>query len=310
MAQYIKNYQKKTLTMVKQFIIISLMAIAVAACGRHSDYDATGVFEADVVTLSAETSGRIESLVVAEGEEVTRGQLLCVIDTTMLHMQRRTLMAQQRALLAGKPDVDKQIASLKVQVRKQRDEVARVHALLSDDAATQKQMDDAIAQLSVLESQYDAVLSAASKSSASIDGNAAVVATQIEQIDETIARSRIMSNVDGTVLGLYVREGEMAVVGRPLVKIADLKHMVLRAYLTSDQLSHVAIGQKVKVVADFGASEQYEYEGTVRWIASESEFTPKNIQTRNSRANMVYAVKITVENDGRIKIGTYGEVEL
>ena len=165
-------------------------------------------------------------------------------------------------------------------------------------------------QLTVLRNQLDATLSTLSTSNASIDGNAAAMEWQIKQIDNGLQNSRIFSPIDGTVLVKYVEQGEMAAAGRPIMKVADLDNMYLRAYFTSDQLSKVKIGQKVTVIADFGGDEQYEYEGTVSWISAESEFTPKSIQTRNSRANLVYATKIAVKNDGRLKIGLYGEVKL
>ena len=145
---------------------------------------------------------------------------------------------------------------------------------------------------------------------AGIEQNAAAMEWQIKLLDDRIAKSVIRSPIDGTVLVKYIEPGEMAVAGRPLMKVADLNHMYLRAYFTSDQLAHVQLGQKVMVIADFGGDEQMEYEGTVSWIASESEFTPKNIQTRSSRANLVYAAKIAVQNDGKLKIGLYGEVKL
>jgi HlyD family secretion protein len=177
-------------------------------------------------------------------------------------------------------------------------------------AATSKQLDDATAGLRVLQSQYDATLSSLQGSNAGVDGNVAVITTQMEQADYNIDKCRVTAPVGGTVLTKYMQAGEYAVPGKPLLKIADLEQMYLRAYFTSDQLSRIGIGQKVKVIADFGGEETYSYEGTVSWIASESEFTPKSIQTKNSRANLVYAVKIAVKNDGRLKGGVYGEVIL
>lgn len=287
-----------------------MAAALLAGCASKTAYDATGTFEAETVTIVPEVSGRIVAFNAEEGQTVAEGGLLCVIDSTSLTLQRRTLEQQQRALLSGKPDTEKQLASLKAQIRKQQTEVARVQALVADDAATQKQLDDAQTQLNVLQSQYDATLSTLSKNSASVEGNAAVISTQLDQLDYTISKCRVASPIAGTVLAHYNRAGEMAVTGKPLLKVADMEHMYLRAYFTSDQLSHVGVGQEVTVIADFGGDERYEYQGTVTWIASESEFTPKSIQTRNSRANLVYAAKIAVKNDGRLKIGVYGEVIL
>ncbi len=294
---------------MKQYIIIAALA-ALAGCAKQNGYDATGTFEATTVTVSAEVSGKIVGFDVTEGRTVSKAEIVCAIDSSALVLQRRTLEQQQKALLSGKPDIQKQLASLKEQIIKQKTELERVQFLLEDDAATQKQFDDVNAQLNILQSQYDAALSSLSKNTASIVGNAAVITTQIDQVDYNIDKCRVNAPVRGVVLAKYAQAGELAVTGKPLLKIGDTDNMYLRAYFTSDQLSKVSVGQKVKVWADFGGDERYEYEGIVSWISSESEFTPKNIQTRSSRAGLVYAAKIAVKNDGRLKIGLYGEVNL
>lgn len=294
---------------MKQYIIIAALA-ALAGCAKQNGYDATGTFEATTVTVSAEVSGKIVGFDVTEGRTVSKADIVCAIDSSALVLQRRTLEQQQKALLSGKPDIQKQLASLKEQIIKQKTELERVQFLLEDDAATQKQFDDVNAQLNILQSQYDAALSSLSKNTASIVGNAAVITTQIDQVDYNIDKCRVNAPVSGVVLAKYAQAGELAVTGKPLLKIGDTDNMYLRAYFTSDQLSKVSVGQKVKVWADFGGDERYEYEGVVSWISSESEFTPKNIQTRSSRASLVYAAKIAVKNDGRLKIGLYGEVNL
>lgn len=294
---------------MKQYIIIAALA-ALAGCVKQNGYDATGTFEATTVTVSAEVSGKIVGFDVTEGRTVSKADIVCAIDSSALVLQRRTLEQQQKALLSGKPDIQKQLASLKEQIIKQKTELERVQFLLEDDAATQKQFDDVNAQLNILQSQYDATLSSLSKNTASIVGNAAVITTQIDQVDYNIGKCRVNAPVSGVVLAKYAQAGELAVTGKPLLKIGDTDNMYLRAYFTSDQLSKVSVGQKVKVWADFGGDERYEYEGVVSWISSESEFTPKNIQTRSSRASLVYAAKIAVKNDGRLKIGLYGEVNL
>jgi len=294
---------------MKQYIIIAALA-ALAGCAKQNGYDATGTFEATTVTVSAEVSGKIVGFDVTEGRTVSKAEIVCAIDSSALVLQRRTLEQQQKALLSGKPDIQKQLASLKEQIIKQKTELERVQFLLEDDAATQKQFDDVNAQLNILQSQYDAALSSLSKNTASIVGNAAVITTQIDQVDYNIDKCRVNAPVRGVVLAKYAQAGELAVTGKPLLKIGDTDNMYLRAYFTSDQLSKVSVGQKVKVWADFGGDERYEYEGVVSWISSESEFTPKNIQTRSSRASLVYAAKIAVKNDGKLKIGLYGEVEL
>ena len=295
---------------MKQGLLFAATLLLLAGCGNKQDFDATGTFEATEVTVSAETSGKVLSLSLEEGQKVKAGECIGIIDTMQLYLQRGQLVQQQRALLQGKPNTGKQVSSLREQIDKQEREVARVERLLSEDVATQKQLDDAQTYLKVLRNQLDATLSTLNTSSASIDGNAAAIEWQIKQIDNALANSCIASPIDGTVLVKYVEEGEMAGAGMPIMKVADLSNLYLRAYFTSDQLSKVKLGQKVTVVADFGGNEQYEYEGTVSWISAESEFTPKGIQTRNSRANLVYATKIAVKNDGKLKIGLYGEVKL
>jgi HlyD family secretion protein len=296
---------------MNRYIILCLaLAALLCGCKTQNEFDATGTFEAESVTISAETSGRILEFDVREGESVRAGESVCVIDSAAFVLQRRTLAAQQKALLAGKPDTQKQLGSLREQISKQQREVERLKSLVGAGAATSKQLDDATAGLRVLQSQYDATLSSLQGSNAGVDGNVAVITTQMEQADYNIDKCRVTAPVGGTVLTKYMQAGEYAVPGKPLLKIADLEQMYLRAYFTSDQLSRIGIGQKVKVIADFGGEETYSYEGTVSWIASESEFTPKSIQTKNSRANLVYAVKIAVKNDGRLKGGVYGEVIL
>ena len=285
-------------------------AAIIAGCSQKDNFDATGTFEAVTVTVCAETVGTITDFCAEEGAAVRQGETVCCIDSSALILQRRILEQQQRALLSGKPDVQKQLESLKEQIAKQKTEQTRVSTLLKDDAATPKQLDDVDAQLKVLESQYEATLSQLSKSSASIDGNAAVVQAQMDQVDYNIGKCNVTAPSDGVILAQYVRCGELAATGKPLFKIGDINNMILRAYFTSDQIPHIALGQQVNVIADFGGDQRYEYPGTITWISSESEFTPKNIQTRNSRSNLVYAVKITVKNDGRLKIGTYAEVVL
>lgn len=304
-----KGFKIEKMTNMKNGIFLSAVFLLVA-CGGKQDFDATGTFEATEVTLSAETTGRLLTLASEEGMLVHVGEVLAVVDTAALHLQLQQLRTQQSALLKSRPDIGKQVASLRSQIVKQEREVARVENLVKDNAATRKQLDDAQTQLGVLRNQLDATLSQLGSSSEAIEQNAAAMEWQIKQVALQLERSTLKAPMDGMVLATWLHPGEMAVAGRPLLKVADLDHIYLRAYFTSDQLSKVNLGQKVTVTADFGGDERYDYEGTVTWIASESEFTPKNIQTRSSCANLVYAAKIAVVNDGRLKVGVYGEVKL
>lgn len=289
------------------YIAVSLLAIA---CSKEAEFDAQGTFEATEVVVSSEATGRILNFEVEEGMAVGANQMVGAIDSVQLHLQRKQLVAQQSALLGSRPDVKKQVAALREQIAKQNEELRRVENMLKDGAATKKQKDDIEAQIKILERQLDATLSTLDKNTSTINNNSAALEAQIAALDDRISKCRIISPVGGTVLVKYAEAGELASVGKPLMKIADLQNIYLRAYFTSDQLAKVNLGDEVKVVADFGGEERYDYTGRVAWISSESEFTPKTIQTKDSRANLVYAVKIAVENDGRLKIGLAGEVVL
>lgn len=295
---------------MKRFIIYGAIPLLAASCGGDGDFDATGTFEATEIVVSAEAAGRILRFDAEEGDVLRAGRQVGAIDTVQLYLQKLQLERQRASVRSGRPDIGKQAASLREQIAKQQTERGRVKNMLRDGAATQKQLDDIEAQIRVLESQLTATLSTLGKNTATIDGNAAALEAQIAALNDRIAKCRITSPVGGTVLVKYAEAGELAAVGKPLMKIADLENIYLRAYFTSDQLGRIKLGDKVRVVADFGGDERYDYEGRIAWIASESEFTPKTIQTRDSRANLVYAVKIAVRNDGRLKIGLAGEVVL
>ena len=294
---------------MKRIVYIAAAMLA-ASCGTEAEFDAQGTFEATEVVVSSEATGRILNFEVEEGMAVEANQMVGAIDSVQLHLQRKQLVAQQSALLGSRPDVKKQVAALREQIAKQNEELRRVENMLKDGAATKKQKDDIEAQIKILESQLDATLSTLDKNTSTINNNSAALEAQIAALDDRISKCCIISPVGGTVLVKYAEAGELATVGKPLMKIADLDNIYLRAYFTSDQLAKVNLGDEVKVVADFGGEERYDYTGRVVWISAESEFTPKTIQTKDSRANLVYAVKIAVENDGRLKIGLAGEVVL
>lgn len=285
-------------------------ALLTIGCGTDTTFDAQGTFEATEVVVSSEATGRILSFDVEEGSTIACNDVVGAIDSLQLHLQRKQLVAQQAALLGSRPDINKQVSSLREQIAKQRSEKARIENMLRDGAATQKQYDDIDAQIKVLEGQLEATLSTLDKNTATINNNSAALEAQIAALDDRIAKCSIVAPVSGTVLVKYAEEGELASVGKPLMKVADLEKIYLRAYFTSDQLSKIKLGDEVKVIADFGGDERYDYVGRIAWISSESEFTPKTIQTKDSRANLVYAVKIAVENDGKLKIGLQGEVVL
>lgn len=295
---------------MKRIFIYCALPLLTAACGRSGDFDATGTFEATEVVVSAEAAGRILRFDAEEGDVLEAGRQVGAIDTVQLYLQKLQLERQRASVVSNRPDIAKQAASLREQIAKQQTERRRVENLLRDGAATTKQLDDIDAQIKVLNGQLEAQLSTLRNNAASIDENSSSIDLQIARIEDQLAKCRIASPAAGTVLAKYSEAGELASVGRPLMKVADLDRIYLRAYFTSDQLAGLKLGQEVTVTADFGGDSRIDYPGRIVWIASESEFTPKTIQTRDSRANLVYAAKIAVENDGRLKIGLYGEVRL
>ena len=295
---------------MKKTVLFSIFVLALASCRNAEKYDATGLFEATTVTVSAETSGKLVSFAVDEGDSLEIGQQVGLVDTTLLVLQQKQLHSQQLSTEKSSPDIAAQAAALRSQIAHQQNECDRMERLFANGAATQKQSDDANAQLRTLRGQLEGLLSTLDKNRSSITESASALQYQKEQIEEQIRKSRITAPITGTVLQKYAEQGEYATPGRPLFKMANLDDIYLRCYFTASQLAHIRLGQEVTVIADFGGDEQYEYAGKIIWIAQESEFTPKTIPTQDTRANLVYAVKVAVENDGRLKLGQYGEVRL
>ncbi len=294
---------------MKKIFIGSLAIFGLVSCNGNSNFDAQGTFEATEVIVSAESNGRIIDFDIQEGENVSKDSVIGAIDSVQLDLQRKQLKAQQSALLSSRPDVQKQLATLREQIEKQKRELNRVTNLLKDGVATQKQQDDIITLIKQLESQESATLSTLKNNRASIDDNVVALNAQIASLDDRIQKCKITSPIKGTILTKYAEKGEYAIIGKPLMKVANLDNIYIRAYITSSQLHDIAVGDSVDVIANFGSDERHNYKGRVMWISSESEFTPKSIQTNDSRANLVYAVKIAVKNDGRLKIGVAGEVK-
>lgn len=295
---------------MKKIFYYSIILLSLFACNKEEKYDATGIFEATTVTVSAETTGKIMDMPLQEGDTIYTGEIIARIDTVSLFLQRRQILGHEQATRSGLPNISAQAAALRSQIEHASNELARQSRLLADGATTQKNYDDANAQLKTLNAQLEGLLSSLNTSSSSISDNALAVQYQAEQISDQIAKCTIHSPLTGTILIKFAEPGEFAAPGKPLYKVANLNDIYLRSYFTANQLANVKIGQKVTVIADFGGDEQFEYPGTVAWIAEESEFTPKSIQTKDSRSNLVYAVKIRVKNDGRLKLGQYGEVRL
>lgn len=291
-------------------ILLAVAAVLCSSCSGKTEFDACGNFEADEILVSSQGTGQLMWSDIQEGMTVTAGNTLGIIDTVQLYLQKAQLESQLKSVMSSRPDVESQVASLRSQIANLKSEKSRLERLVAKGAAPTKQVDDIKAQIVILESQLDAQLSALSKNTSAVEFNANAISAQIGMVEDKISKCHIVSPVNGTVIAKYIHAGELVGMGTPIMKVADLENMFLRAYFTSDQLGSIVLGDKVTVTADFGGEQQFQYEGKIVWISSESEFTPKSIQTRNTRANLVYAVKIAVRNDGRLKIGTYGEVNI
>lgn len=292
-------------------ITIATLALFVAACGSNDkEYDATGIFEATEVTVSAEVTGRLMVLNLTEGTAVKVGQQVGLIDTVQLQLKAKQMGASKEVLANQRPNVQAQIAALQQQINKALIEQRRTEALLKDGAATSKQLDDAQNAVAVLQKQLQGQLSLLQNSTRSLNSQMSAADIQRYEVLNQLEKCHIKSPITGTVLEKYAEEGEFATIGRPLFKVADTRNMTLRAYITSTQLAKVRVGQRVKVFADYGDDTRHTYEGTVTWISPKAEFTPKSILTNDERADQVYAVKVSVKNNGYIKIGMYGEMKL
>jgi len=288
---------------------LTIISILFASCGKSKgDADAFGTFEATEVIVSAEASGKILSFNVEEGQVLTANQLLGAIDSTQLYLRKQQIVSSKKALLSRRPDIKKQIAAIEQQIATAKTEHTRFQNLVKANAANQKQLDDINAQIALLEKQLDAQKTTLVTGNQGINNDSEGISLQVSQLDDQLKKCNIISPIAGTVLVKYAEMGEVAAPGKALFKIADTDNMILRAYVTADQLTKLKIGNKVKVTTDFGKDDTKEYTGKLAWISSKSEFTPKTIQTRDERANLVYAVKINVKNNGLLKIGMYGEV--
>jgi len=297
--------------MKKQIILLVTGVSLLTACGgEYVTTDASGTFEATEIIVSAEAQGKILELNLQEGDHLSMGQYVGLIDTVQLQLKKLQLLAAVRGIKARRPNVNIQLSSLKDQLAKAETERARVEKLYADGAATQKQVDDVKVQVDVLRSSIAAQNNYLGTSVAGLNEESNVYDIQVAQVNDLLARSYIHNPIDGTVLNKYVEVNELAAPGTPLYKIADIENMFLRVYVVSGQLDKLKIGQKVNVSIALSDGKNKEYEGVIAWIADKAEFSPKTIQTQDERQNLVYAVKIAVKNtDGALKIGMYGDVK-
>ena len=294
---------------IHQYICSVALWLVLGACtSQEEQYDASGIFETTEVIVSAKGTGELQSFQVEEGQAVRQGEVLGWIDTLQLSLKDRQLAASLLATESKRLDEKRQVAHLRQQIENLQREKERFTALLNAKATTAKQVDDIDYQIKVLQNQLVATQEQINSSNSSLSRQSESIQAQRAQMEDQIRNAMISSPITGTVLTKYAEQGEFAVPGKALFKVADVSQMKLRAYITADQLKQLQIGQAVAVYADRGITDRKRYAGRVVWIADKAEFTPKTIQTRNERANLVYAVKIAVENDGFIKRGMYGEV--
>jgi HlyD family secretion protein len=304
-------------------IALCQFSILFSSCRNNTNnYDASGTFEATETVVSAEANGVIEAFNIQEGQTLDSGIYIGFIDTTQLYLKKKQLEAQVKAMGYKLPDISAQTAQFKQQAAVTQsdldylmNEKKRTENLLKANAATPKQLDDINAKITTAKEQIKAIYkqgaaqaSALKTQRSGISADVQPLYFQIAQLNDQLEKSKIINPVNGTVLTKFAETNEMATIGKPLYSIADLSSIILRAYITGNQFSSIKLGQKVKVIIDDTASKTKNYEGIIEWISDKAEFTPKTIQTKDERANLVYAVKIRVKNDGALKIGMYGEV--
>jgi HlyD family secretion protein len=322
---------------MKNAILLSVLCLLLAACGnKDAEFDASGTFETDEIIISAEATGKIIELNIREGDSVAANQVVGSIDPVAVELQRQQIDATETALQQKTVDPAPQIAILESQISAQKNQVAvldkqlavalteqkRISNLVKSEAAPAKQLDDINGQVDIVRLQIEAALSqikvlqqqVQSQRQAAAIQNRAILSERLPldkrraQVDDQLSRTKIINPASGTVLVKYAERGEITTPGKAIYKLGDIRNMTLRTYISGRQLSQVALNQQVTVLVDDGASGYREYTGTVTGIADKAEFTPKTIQTKDERANLVYAIKVAVQNDGMLKIGQYGEV--
>ncbi len=305
-------------------IILSVMAaVSLAACKNNENkFDASGTFETTEVIVSSELNGKILTLSINEGDTVSSGRVVGTVDAEGISLQKEQVEASISSLGDKTADVGPQVQLLQNQLAVQQSQLSnllhekkRIENLISQDAATGKQLDDINAQIDVVKKQMNVTQQqiAVQRSNVSTQNRSILsenkpLQKRVAQLNDQLKRADIVNPINGTVLTKYAEAGELTAAGKALYKIADLSVMKLRAYVTGDQLSQIKLGQQVKVLVDDGKDKYKELAGTITWISDKAEFTPKTIQTKEERANLVYAIKIDVRNNGYLKIGMYGEV--
>ncbi|MEO6233061.1 MAG: HlyD family efflux transporter periplasmic adaptor subunit [Ferruginibacter sp.] len=308
---------------MKKLSFIIAVVIFASCNNSKENYDASGTFESVETIISSEANGIILAFNIQEGQQLSIGDSVGYIDSVQLYLKKKQLEAQIKATGSRLPDVavqtgfyNQQGAVTQSRLNNLLHEQNRIQNLVSADAATKKQLDDINAQidetkkqLQVINEQQSAQVSTLETQKSGLRAEALPLYVQIEQINDQLARCRIINPVKGIVLSKYAEVNEMTSMGKPLYKVADLSTIILRAYVTGNQFANIKLQQKVTTMVDDGTGKYKQYDGVIEWISDKAEFTPKTIQTKDERANLVYAIKIRVQNDGYLKIGMYGEVK-
>jgi len=293
----------------RSLILVVFFILYFSSCTTDNNKaDGYGNFEAKEVIISAEVNGKIMELSFNEGDKVQAKQVIGNIDTSQLFLKKKQLIASINAIRSRIQDIQIQLDVLLQKKENIAREKERLEKLLKDNAATQKQYDDISGELLVIEKQIIATRKTLETTNRGILSEINPIEVQIEQLNDQIEKSKIISPIEGVILNKFVEVGELAVFGKPLFKIADIENMILKVYISGSQLASIKIGDKVKVLIDSEKRSIKQFEGVVEWISDKAEFTPKIIQTKEERVNLVYAVKIAVKNDGTIKMGMPGEM--
>lgn len=288
---------------------ITALLLITSCSNTENDFDAAGAFESVETIVSTEASGTIKEFTIEEGQTLQPGQMVGYVDSIQLYLRVKQLEAQIASTTSQIPDVSIQIASLQSQLAEAVRDQTRMVNLKKKDAATQQQVDNANTQVDMVNKQIDAQKSSLGITSVTIEKSVAPFQRQIDQIKDQIAKCRIINPIRGTVLTKYSQDHEVVMPGKALYKIAETDTLIMRAYVTASQLTLAKLGQKVNVRVDKGAKHYGAYSGIIYWVSDKSEFTPKTIPTKDERADLVYAIKIRVVNDGFLKIGMYGEMK-
>ncbi len=289
---------------MKKYLFIFSIALLTACTGRKDKSDAYGNFEANETIISSEVSGRIIQLSLEEGQELQKGTLIGIVDTTDFQLKKEQLLAQRNAVSSKSENIASQVEVQEQQKSNLLIEKARIEKLFKDGAATKKQVDDINGSINVVDKQIKSILT----QNTSVADEILALDKQIDQLNQNIKKCYFICPFTGTILSKYIQANELVVPGKSLYKIADLSAVFLRAYVGESQLSGIKLGQKAEVLIDNGTGTSKKYEGVITWISSSAEFTPKIIQTKEERVNLVYAIKVKVKNDGALKIGMPGEV--